>query len=143
MKTRVIILLAFIWSCEPVEDCQLDPNSDSFYIGFNHSTLTEVTFDSVKNDVVSTIFFDMDSSFNSVQLPISEELADITYTFFTDSIDYFLTVQYEGQINLYGDDCPPSVFFSALEIVSHNFDSAAVTNPELDRRLFENIEVFF
>ncbi len=143
MKARSLILLFVLWGCEPIEDCQLDPNSNSFYILFNLDSGGAVTFDSVKNNVVSDIFFDSDSTFTLVQLPLYEQLAELTYFFYTDSVDYQLTVSYDSRINLYGEDCPVSTYYFNLDVPQHSFDSVGVASSDLDRRVFENIEVFF
>ena len=67
----------------------------------------------------------------------------IRYDFFTDSIDYFVEILYQTQANVYGEDCPASLHYSQLEIGAYNFDTVIVTNPSLDRRITENIEVSF
>ena len=143
MRIMPLVLIGLLLGCEPILDCQLDANSNAFYIQFNHSTGSQVAFNSVMNDRLETVFFDADSSFTLIQLPLTEEAASLRYSFLTDSTDYFLDVSYQSRLNLYGDDCPPSTFFFDLEVTNHNFDSVAVTNTDLDRRLFENIQVFF
>ena len=143
MRIMPLVLIGMLLGCEPILDCQLDANSNAFYMEFNHSSGLQVSFDSVKNSLIETVFFDADSSYTTIQLPITEASPGLRYTFFTDSTDYFLEVTYESRLNLYGDDCPPSNYFFNLEITNHNFDSVVVTNPELDRRLFENIQAFF
>lgn len=143
MKSLRFVMLLLLLACEPVEDCQLDPNSSEFYLAFSNSPNGSVTFDSIKNNLFENVFFDADSSFSSIQLPLTTESNTLTYTFFTDSVDFSLSINYQSRFNLYGPDCPPSIFYSDLSVVSTNFDTAIVVNAEVDRRITENIEVFF
>lgn len=143
MKSWLIGLTVFVISCSPILDCQLDPNSSEMTIDFNHDEVTTFTFDSVKNGQLSTVFFDGDTTFSSIQVPLTEETNEITYFFFTDSTDYSLQVFYDSEVNLYGEDCPPSVYFSNITLGSYNFDTVIVSNSYLDRRITNNIEVFF
>ncbi len=135
--------MAIVGSCTPIEDCQLDPNSAQAYIRFNHDTATTFSFDSVKNDMVSTIYYDADTSFTLIPVPLSSASSDIRYEFFTDSTDYFMELQYKTQANVYGEDCEASIYYSAIEVITHNFDSVAISNDFLDRRITDNIEVYF
>ena len=136
-------LTVLLGACTPIEDCQLDPNSSSMYVDFNHSTATTVSFDSVKNDLTSTIYFDADTSFSAITLPLSSGANQIRYDFYTDSTDYFVELRYTTQANVYGEDCPISIYYAQIEVADYNFDTVIVTNSFLDRRITENIEVSF
>lgn len=132
-----------IGACTPIEDCQLDPNSSSMYVSFDHNTVTSFSFDSVKNNLSATVYYDADTSFSSIPVPLSSNSNDIRYDFFTDSTDYFVEIRYSTQPNVYGEDCPISIYYSQLEIGDYNFDTVIVTNSFLDRRITQNIEVSF
>ncbi len=130
-------------ACTPIEDCQLDPNSSQAYISFNHDTASTFSFDSVKNNLVSTVYFDADTSFTLISVPLASAASDVRYEFFTDSTDYFMEIQYRTQANVYGEDCPASIYYFDIEVMTHNFDSVAINNDFLDRRITDNIEVYF
>ena len=150
MKIPAYILSPFLWialllagACTPIEDCQLDPNSTQVYISFNHDTASTFSFDSVKNDLVNTIYYDADTSFSLIPVPLAAASNDIRYEFFTDSTDYFMEIQYRTQANVYGEDCDASLHYFNIEVMTHNFDSVAINNDFLDRRIPDNIEVYF
>ncbi len=130
-------------ACTQIADCSLDPNISEFYIEFDHTELRLVTFESVTNDLSSEVYFDADTSFSKVQLPLTDTSPSLTYTFVTDSGDYTLTLAYDTQLSIYGEDCPASNYFFNLEVIDHNFDSVAVTNNILTNRITDNIEVYF
>ena len=137
------ILLLLVGACTPIEDCQLDPNSSQAYLRFNHDTATTFSFDSVKNNLTSTIYYDADTSFTLIPVPLASGANDIRYEFFTDSTDYFMDIQYLTQANVYGEDCDASIYYYAIEVLTHNFDSVAISNNFLDRRVTDNIEIYF
>lgn len=130
-------------ACTPIEDCQLDPNSSQTYISFNHDTATTFSFDSVKNNLASTVYYDEDTSFTLISVPLASGANDIRYDFYTDSADYFMDITYLTQANVYGEDCDASIYYYAIEVVTHNFDSVVINNDFLDRRIPDNIEVYF
>ena len=129
--------------CQLTEDCQLDSNTTLMTVRFNHSIANEFTWDSVKNDLIDSIFFDSSVTGVIFQLPLTEAEDSITYRFFTDSMDFFLTVNYRAEANVFGIDCPSSFQFSELTTGQTSFDRIEVSNSTLDRRIPENLEVFF
>ncbi len=137
------IWLLLLGACTPIEDCQLDPNASQAYIEFKHGTVSTFSFDSVKNDLAATVYYNSDTSFASIPVPLSSASNNIRYEFFTDSTDYFINLQYQTQANVYGEDCDASIYYYAIEVAEHNFDSVAITTDYLDRRITENIEVYF
>ena len=135
-----IIVLGVFFGCTPVLDCQLDPNSSSFYLHFENPESLIISFDSIQSDFDPGFEIDPDTV-STLSLPLSMDVQKITYNFYTDTIDYYFVLKYNIVHNLYGQDCPASPFFFNLEVVETNIDTLSLVYDQLDRRVRENIVV--
>ncbi|MEQ8240128.1 MAG: hypothetical protein RIA69_12995 [Cyclobacteriaceae bacterium] len=147
MKTRnlVLILLISIWGCNEIEQCQLDRNSE-FLVGAFYNIKDSVARDTlIFNAVVPSTqplnFYD--TIFFGAFFPLNPTDTMISYTFFTDSMDYELSLSYDVLYYLFSPDCDPSIRYFDLKVVDTNFDSVAVVGDVLDLQIPINLEVYF
>ena len=144
MKYGPWVFLIFCLSCTAIADCELDNNTEQFFIQFNHDEISIFLFQSVTNDQTDEIYFDDNDTLTNEQLPLTEITNQLTYTFRTDSFNYQLTLSYDHQLTIYGEDCPSTMRFTNLQVVDYTFfDTAFVSNNILTSRIEENVEVFF
>ncbi|MBV6643969.1 MAG: hypothetical protein KI790_00885 [Cyclobacteriaceae bacterium] len=136
-------LLAMV-ACDDIEDCQLDPNIGTFSMIFKEKGEDDLifSFDSVKMDEPDLLLFTTDT-IEAIQLPLNYETNSVSYTFFTDSIDYTLNVAYENRVEFYDIRCDPNPRFFNLRFSSEAFDSLVVLFDFASRQIPEtNIEIY-
>lgn len=135
------LTLFFLIGCTTIEDCQNDRNRPYLIIRFSHSDV--VSFDSIKVNDSYRLAGDTDTLL-ATGVFLDPELSTTMLSFFTDSIDYDLAVSYQSQVQIFEVDCPPSLYLSNLDTVSHSFDSLAIVQTTLtNTNLNGDITVFF
>jgi hypothetical protein len=150
-KASFILLCVFLGSCNDIEDCQLDPYAD--FVGFKFTIIDEdldfIVFDSVRLDGLGVFELDdststlADTIISNLYLPIDVTSNQSTFRFFTDSIDYFITLEYKKEAYIYELDCDAGIRYQNLRITDTNLDSAIIIIDQLNLRVPENIEIFF
>lgn len=154
MKKQLLILAIFacFYSCNDIEDCQLDPNREAVGTRFVLLKPTEqprpIAFDSIRLD--GLFLFDLDTANSSLKdtisaailLPIDVAADTSRFSFFTDSIDYFVTLSYDRQAYIYEVDCPAGQSYSNLRIVNTNIDSIRVVQTTLNKNTPTNLEIY-
>lgn len=149
-KIAVIFIFICLFACNDIEDCQLDPYVD--FVGFKFTSIKEepdiIVFDSVRLDGLGVFELDdstttlADTIVGNLYLPVDVTKNQSTYWFFTDSTDYFLTLDYEKEAYIYETDCDAGIRYVKLRVSDTNIDSVSLIVNELIRIAPENIEIF-
>ena len=144
-STAFLLIAIMMMGCTDIEDCQVDPYRQTLLTLWSHDDV--IAFDSITIAGFGRIGNDTDTIATNVLygLPMDFEQNTITYGFYTDSIDYELTLNYSKEIKIFDLSCDPSVRYHGLELISTNLDSAVLVLPELLDNLTnpENIEIYF
>lgn len=139
------MLLLFVTACNDIEDCQVNPYNDVlwFQVIYDEDEFV-VAFDSIVIQGYGQLTGYPDTLLTSFQysLPMDFENEQITYQFFTDSIDYFITLEYDKEVRIFDLSCDAAIRYFNLEIQETNLDSALIKIPELFENL-NNLEIHF
>ena len=132
-KFLVIVAFFFLWGCTTIEDCQNDPNRSFMIIQFSHNDI--VAFDSIRFNDLYRLESDTDT-LTSLGVFLDPQLSQSDFQFFTDSIDYQLSVSYDAQVQIFELDCNPSLKISNLDTLAHSFDSLVINQTVLTNANF-------
>ncbi len=133
--------IAAFFSCNNIEDCQLNPFTD--YVAMQTIHDAPVVFDSLVVSEYGRYVEFADSARTLWQLPLDILENEVRMDFYTDSMIYFLEMTYQKEIKIFDPQCDPVTRYYELEVVSHNFDSLVLTNNEVNIQIPINVEVYF
>jgi len=149
MKQASIILLlvsVLTFRCNEIEECQLDPFTQ-FAVFSLKSTVTGrvFTFDSISMDNFGLLAGGTSTqALTAFQLPVDFLASQATYRFYTDSVNYFVSISYKSESMVYEELCKPANRIHDLSIEASNFPDIQILGPDLDRRFYAvNVEITF
>lgn len=147
MKNPFIVFLLgllFAWSCNEIEECQLDPYSEQVVFLLRPEIPgTILSFDSASMDGFGILGRGENlQNLTAFALPVDFLTNQVTYRFYTDSVAYFITLDYLSESMVYELICEPTTRIFGLSINDTNFPLAEINIPELDKRVtLPNVEI--
>lgn len=137
-----VIFLTIFLSCNDIEDCQLNPYTDQFVVRMTSKSVGIIFFDSISVNNSGRIPNDTDTLI-LFSLPLDAESMTSLFTFYTDSTNYTLEVNYRTQAEIFELNCDAAIRFYGFELIS-NFESVRLISPELNMDYFPiNAEILF
>ncbi|MFZ9044318.1 MAG: hypothetical protein ACO2ZZ_00540 [Cyclobacteriaceae bacterium] len=144
MRIQQFLLVMMLFSlvgCTTIEDCQNDPNRSYMIIQFAHNEI--VSFDSIRFNNLYRLDADTDT-LSTLGVFLDPQLARVDLDFFTDSVDYQLSVSYNAQLQIFELDCNPTLKISNLDTIGHSFDSLVINQTVLTNSNFNgDVTVYF
>lgn len=135
----LVLMVLFEMGCNTIEDCQLSPFQDSVTVAFR--TTNSIDFDSIKVEGIGRL--SNDSIVGTLYtLPLDFEETEVTYGFYTDTTDIFLSLSYDMEVLIYDIHCEPQRRFTVNEIVG-NIDSVVVSSNQIRNEFPVHFEVYF
>ncbi|MFY0687999.1 MAG: hypothetical protein JXQ90_12585 [Cyclobacteriaceae bacterium] len=134
-------------ACNELEDCQFNPYLDYMVIAFKteQGANKSVTFNQIVVDSQYRIPFD-DVRASAFAIPMEPFGEEVDLIFYTDSINYSMTVAYQSAALIYDPQCDAITRLYGLTIPETTFDSTAViggVDSELNSKTYAvNIEIF-
>lgn len=159
MKKLAIILFGLlILSCEEIENCGADDNTDfvivrffdletqvSKKVGFTFTVegspyefrfLADTTISSTNDTTIVS-----DSTF--ILFPLNPLTETTRLQFDSDTSSHFIELRHETSYSIFDEACEPSLTFINLDTVAQTFDSTVVVGNVTNRLLTTNVEIYF
>lgn len=147
-QASIILLLVSIvtFRCNEIEECQLNPFTQFVVFSLKSTVSGRVfSFDSISMDNFGLLAAGTSTqALTAFQLPVDFLADQASYRFYTDSIDYFVSLSYQSESMVYEEICEPANRIYNLSIEDSNFPTIQVLGPDLDRRFYAvNVEITF
>lgn len=145
IRALFIVFSGMLIGCNDIEDCAVDPNFGALKIQFFDrvgDVLKTENIDSVKAIGSDTLFFISEDLVSSLELDLDPFNNNVTYVFFDNLSTDSLVISYTRINELVSPECGPSIAFNDLQVVTHTFDSVAVSNTFFNSNLEDNLEVY-
>ncbi|WP_462253949.1 hypothetical protein [Ekhidna sp.] len=156
-KIFIIVFGLLIFSCQEIENCGTDDNTDFVIVRFfdletqqpktvgftftiegspyNFRFLADTTISGTDTTIVS------DSTF--ILFPLNPLNERTRLQFDSDTSSHFVELSYETSYSIFDEACDPSLTFVGIDTVSQSFDSTVVVGNVTNRLLDTNVEIYF
>ena len=140
-----MLTIAFVTCCNTIPDCRNEIESNFVKVKFldsADSTVLAVQFESVEAIGVSSTLYS-DTLLSAYELELNPAENSSKYTFQLDGSIDILELGYNRHVSIISEECGPKFSYDNLEIITHTFDSVAITSSNVDRTLAEHIEIYY
>lgn len=150
MKYLVCFLFfGLVWGCRDIENCDADTNQDFFVLSFYDLETTAAKKVAFEISAQGRVFGEGDYAYSadstSVSLPLNPESNQVTFTLDSPGVAVVesLVLSYEKKVSLFDPDCPPSLYYEAIDTVFHTFDSLTLPGRITNSQIETNVAVYF
>lgn len=152
MRIWIVLLAWMVISCNEIEDCKISSSQDYAVVRFVWAdsipkTIREVAFTGIFEEDSMFYIRSMqdtldDDTLTALVLPLNPADTEVSYYFFTDSVEYILNLSYSKKIEIFYQDCPPTFNYELDTAYSPNFDSVVVVGKPIESQIPVNVEIY-